>query len=80
MNGKAKRAIIKANIDWKQYISHFDKINKEQLIGSLASNLLETKSSVNNDLIKQYADATSKESFIRSATLQLMSTPEYQLC
>jgi uncharacterized protein (DUF1800 family) len=80
MKGIAKRSIIKANINWKQYISHFDKINKEQLIGSLASNLLETKSSLNNDLIKQYADATSKESFIRSATLQLMSTPEYQLC
>jgi hypothetical protein len=85
--GFAKRSIIKANIDWKEYINHFvrkdsfgEKIQKEQLIGSIASNLLQTKSSVNADLIKQYADAGSKESFIRSATLQLMSTPEYQLC
>ena len=78
--GFGKRSIIKANIDWKAYIGHFEKIQKEQLINSLASGLLQTKSSVNNELIKQYADASSKESFIRSATLQLMSTPEYQLC
>lgn len=80
MKGIAKRSIIRASIDWKQYIGHFNKVGKDQLIGSLAANLLQTKSSVNNELIKQYADASSKESFIRSATLQLMSTPEYQLC
>ncbi len=78
--GKGKRSIIKANFDWKLYTDHFEKVQKEQLIGSLASNLLQTKSSVSNDLIKQYADAGSKESFIKSTTLQLMSTPEYQLC
>jgi len=50
------------------------------LIGSIATNLLQTKNSVSNELIKQYADAGSKESFIKTATLQLMSTPEYQLC
>lgn len=78
--GYGKRSIIKANIDWKEYIGHFEKVQKEQLIGSLASSLLQTKNTVSNDLIKQYADAASKESFIKSATLQLMSTPEYQLC
>lgn len=80
MKGIARRSIIRANIDWKQYISHFDKVPKDQLISSLGSNLLQSKSSVSNELIKQHADASSRESFIRSATLQLMSTPEYQLC
>lgn len=78
--GFAKRSIIKANIDWRTYIGHFETVQKEQLVNTIASNLLQTKNGVNNELIKQYADATSKESFIRSATLQLMSTPEYQLC
>lgn len=78
--GLGKRSIIKATIDWKGYISRFEKVQKEQLIGSLASILLQTKTSVSSDLIKQYTDAGSKESFIRTATLQLMSTPEYQLC
>ena len=78
--GYGKRSIIKANIDWKGYIGHFEKVSKEQLGGALASNLLQTKNSVSNDLIKQYANDETKESFIKSATLQLMSTPEYQLC
>jgi hypothetical protein len=78
--GYGKRGVIKATIDWKEYMGHFDKVQKDQLIGSIASNLLQTKSSVSSELIKQYSDAGSKESFIKSATLQLMSTPEYQLC
>jgi len=78
--GFGKRGVIRATIDWKEYMGHFEKVQKEQLIGSLASNLLQTKSGVSSELIKQYSDAGSKESFIKSATLQLMSTPEYQLC
>jgi len=78
--GYGRRSIIKANIDWKEYINHFENVQKEQLVGALASNLLQTKSNVGGELIKQYANGDSKESFIRSATLQLMSTPEYQLC
>ena len=80
LKGIGRRSIIKADIDWKGYINHFEKVQKEQLVGSLTANLLQTRGGVNNELIKQYADASSKESFIRSATLQLMSTPEYQLC
>ena len=78
--GYGKRSVIKANIDWKGYVSHFEKVPKEQLIGSIKSNLFQTKSTVGNELIKQYADAGNRESFIKSVTLQLMSTPEYQLC
>ena len=78
--GYARRSIIKASIDWKGYIRHFETLPKERLVGSLALSLLQTKNSVGNDLITKYVNAESKESFIRSATLQLMSTPEYQLC
>jgi uncharacterized protein (DUF1800 family) len=78
--GYTKRSIIKANIDWKEYIKNFEKIPKEQMLNTLSRTLFQTKSEANNELIKQYADANSKESFIRSATLQLMSVPEYQLC
>ncbi len=78
--GYGKRSIIKATIDWKEYINNFEKIQKEQLVDAIAKNLLQTKTAVSNELIKNHADAGSRESFIRSATLQLMSTPEYQLC
>jgi uncharacterized protein (DUF1800 family) len=75
-----KRTVIKAIIDWKEYVAHFEKVQQEQVIGALASNLLQTKARVSSELINRYADAGNKESFIRTATLQLMSTPEYQLC
>ena len=78
--GLTKRSVIRATIDWKGYIKHFEKVQKEQLIGSLASNLLQSKSSVSNELIMHYADMSGRDSFIKTATLQLMSTPEYQLC
>ena len=78
--GYGKRGVIRATIDWKDYMGHFEKVQKDQLIGALAANLLQTKNGVSSELIKQYADAGSKESFIKTATLQLMSTPEYQLC
>jgi len=78
--GFGKRSIIKASIDWKGYVSYFEKTPKEQLVNTIAGTLFQTKDDVNDDLIKTFSDANSKESFIRSATLQLMSTPEYQLC
>ena len=78
--GFAKRSVIRATIDWKGYVKHFEKVQKEQLVGSLASNLLQTKNTVSNELIIHYADMSSRENFIKTATLQLMSTPEYQLC
>jgi hypothetical protein len=32
------------------------------------------------ELVKLYTDTASRENFIKTATLQLMSIPEYQMC
>jgi uncharacterized protein (DUF1800 family) len=71
---------INADIDWSIYTRHFEKTSREQLINNIAAVLLQTKTAVGADLIKQYADESGREVFIKSATLQIMSTPEYQLC
>jgi len=42
--------------------------------------LLQTKKAVSAGVITQYSDIDSSETFIKSATIQIMSTPEYQLC
>jgi uncharacterized protein (DUF1800 family) len=75
-----RRQVINANIDWNLYVKNFESIEKEKLIDSISKILLQTKNGVNTDLIRQYADASGRESFIKTATLQIMSTPEYQLC
>ncbi|HLF46486.1 MAG TPA: DUF1800 domain-containing protein [Chitinophagaceae bacterium] len=94
MMGYGKRSVIKATIEWKDYLNHFafmksskefsgtkiEKVQKDQLVNEISKSLLQTSNPVNNKLIQQHADDSNMEKFIRSATLQLMSTPEYQLC
>jgi uncharacterized protein (DUF1800 family) len=71
---------INADVDWKHYTGYFEKTARDKLINNMAGLLLQTKTTVGADLIKQYADESGREAFIKSATIQIMSTPEYQLC
>lgn len=71
---------INADINWTSYTDFFDKTAREKLINNMAGLLLQTKTAVGADLIKQYADESGREAFIKSVTIQIMSTPEYQLC
>ncbi|HET9826730.1 MAG TPA: DUF1800 domain-containing protein [Chitinophagaceae bacterium] len=77
--GKAGR-IINAQIDWGQYLEYYNTVAREQLVNDMAGVLLQTKKVLSAEVINQYADASSKESFIKTATIEIMSTPEYQLC
>ena len=77
--GKAGRPIL-ADIDWEGYTAFFKTTGREMLVNSIAGVLLQTKTTVGLQLVKNYADETNRESFIRSVTMQIMSTPEYQLC
>ncbi len=71
---------INVTIDWNLYVKHFDKISRENLVETIIRNLLQVKMQIPQDLIKQYADDSGREVFIKTATMQVMSTPEYQLC
>ena len=71
---------IHANVDWKPYVSHFEKTEREKLVNAISGILLQTKTAVDVSVIKQYSNESGRDSFIKSATIQIMSTPEYQLC
>ncbi|MEQ1675504.1 MAG: DUF1800 domain-containing protein [Chitinophagaceae bacterium] len=75
-----RRQQINADVDWKLYVKHYESTPRENLGDTISSVLLQVKSGVSMDLIKQYADQTGRENFIKTATLQIMSIPEYQLC
>jgi uncharacterized protein (DUF1800 family) len=77
--GKAGKP-IRATVDWNLYVKHYEKVPREALVETIAGNLLQTKMGVTPSLIKQYADDSARENFIRTSTLQVMSMPEYQLC
>lgn len=78
--GKNGKGMINANVNWNLYVKNFESVPKENLVDSISKILLQVKDGVSDDLIKQYADASGRESFIKTATIQIMSTPEYQLC
>lgn len=71
---------LQVNIDWSLYTKNYESIPKEALLANITGILLQVKSQVSPDLIKQYSDNTGRDNFIKTATLQIMSTPEYQLC
>ena len=71
---------IRAHITWNTYLENFESIPRESLVTRLQSVLLQVKPAFDADLIKSYADNSGRESFLKTATIQIMSTPEYQLC
>jgi uncharacterized protein (DUF1800 family) len=71
---------IQVNIDWSLYTKNYESVPRESLLGNITAILLQAKSQVSPELIKQFSDQTGRENFIKTATLQIMSTPEYQLC
>jgi hypothetical protein len=77
-NPKANQ--LQTNVDWGSVIKVFDKTSRENLSQKVNDIVLQTKNSVNASVLKRYVDNTSREGFIKSTIIELMSTPEYQLC
>jgi hypothetical protein len=61
-------------------LQQYASVERSQLPGSIASLLLPAGTAVDNATLLRFSDASSRESFIKTITIQLMSTPEYQLC
>lgn len=79
INGKIGKP-INAIIEWSSYTKNFEAVPRENLLSAIAESLLQTRLSVPDDVIKNSADSSGRESFIKTATVQFMSIPEYQMC
>ena len=71
---------IEVDIDWNAYTNKFQSIPRENLTTALTETLFQVKTLLNGNALKNFIDESGRDSFIRSATIQLMSTPEYQMC
>lgn len=71
---------LQVDVDWNAYTTNFLNVPREKLIREMSASLLQVKPSFKTDIVTSYADNRSKENFIRTATIRMMSTPEYQLC
>jgi uncharacterized protein (DUF1800 family) len=69
-----------AKIDWALVSKVFEATAREKLLQKITDTVLQTKGHVNDTLLEKYLNSENRENFIKSAIVNLMSTPEYQLC
>jgi uncharacterized protein (DUF1800 family) len=75
----ARKGMVNVDIDWTAYTDQFRGVDKEKLPAAIASTLL-TAGRIDLDTILRYTEKDSRENYIRSMTVALMSLPEYQMC
>ena len=90
MMGQMKEAGIKrmkevvkggtATIAWEKVNAIFEKVPRESLLPKISAVVLQTKSQVGAAVLDKYLNIASRENYIKSTIVNLMSTPEYQLC
>ena len=69
-----------ATIEWQAVNKIFEKIQKEKLLENISETVLQTKGQVSNKVLEKYLNTENRENYIKSAIVNLMCTPEYQLC
>jgi uncharacterized protein (DUF1800 family) len=73
-----RTGVINVDIEWPVYVSAFSKTKREELLAHMAATLL-PYGTVDAAMLDRNADLSSREKYIQSVTIQLMSLPEYQL-
>lgn len=69
-----------ATIEWPAVNKIFEKVQRDNLLEHISATVLQTKSQVSNKVLERYLNTENRENYIKSAIVNLMSTPEYQLC
>nr|WP_294907624.1 DUF1800 domain-containing protein [uncultured Lacibacter sp.] len=73
--------VVQTTIRWEPAFNQLEKVPREQLLQNIASVMWQTDvNRMNKSMIEKFVDATSRERYIQSAMIQLMCTPEYQMC
>jgi uncharacterized protein (DUF1800 family) len=69
-----------AQINWVMVNKVFENIARPVLAQTIIDTLLQTKNSLNQNVLAKFYNNESRENFIKSVVVNVMSTPEYQLC
>lgn len=78
--GKNGIPVLNSKPDWGPYLKVFAKSQKDKLTAEMTGFLLQAPLSIPFTVFEQTGSFSSRETFIQSVTLEIMSTPEYQLC
>jgi len=69
-----------AIIEWPVVNKIFEKTARPDLSKAITDTLLQTSGRIDSAILANFLNNESRESFIKSAVINVMSTPEYQLC
>lgn len=79
-NAMMRNKPLKADIDWSLLVKSLDSVQREKLLSTLQTALLQTKPAYGSAVMNSFIDSSSREKYIKSATIHIMSAPEYQMC
>ncbi|MEO8412277.1 MAG: DUF1800 domain-containing protein [Ginsengibacter sp.] len=77
---KPKARQVNVKVDWDAVTKVFDKTPKENLVQKIGDLVLQTKSKISPTILDKYIDKNARDAYIKTTIVELMSTPEYQLC
>jgi uncharacterized protein (DUF1800 family) len=69
-----------AKTDWTLVAKIFEPVPREKLLQKITDTILQTKVHVSDAVLEKHLNNESRENFTKSVIVNLMSTPEYQLC
>ena len=76
-----RRQRFSAIIDWKPVNQLFNKIAENQLIPEMANYLWQCPTqNLPVNVLERNTDSKNREAFLNAAFMQVMATPEYQMC
>lgn len=72
---------LRANIDWESFTKAFADVKRDNLFLAIKNTLLQTTAfSPDEKTVEKIADSNTRETYIQTVAIALMSTPEYQTC
>jgi uncharacterized protein (DUF1800 family) len=77
---KSNAKQVNVTVDWDVVTKVFDKTPKENLMQKISDVVLQTKSKIPTNILNKYVDIKARDVYIKTTMVELMSTPEYQLC
>lgn len=80
VDANAKARQLNVTVDWAAITKVFETTTKEHLLQKISDVVLQTKSIISPNVIDKYIDKQSRDAYIKTTIVELMSTPEYQLC
>ena len=77
---KTKARQVSATVDWNTVTKVFDKTPRENLVQKISEIVLQTQGKISPTILDKYVEKDARDNYIKTTIVELMSTPEYQLC